>query len=62
MPWTKRPDVTIADALAFEEMLDEIAEQDRTARLRDAYMPRYHDLAFDRLPMTDALPREAHHD
>lgn len=37
MPWTKSPDVTAADILAFEEMLDQIAQADRAQRLREAY-------------------------
>lgn len=58
MPWTKRADVTAADVLAFEEMLDSIAEADRRNRLREAYrLP-----TFDPEPASQPQPWSAHHD
>lgn len=60
MPWTQRPDMTLADALAFEEMLDQLAQADRQARLREAYaFPIY---ALPMEPMSLPAPREDHHD
>ena len=77
MPWTNLPQFTAADAVALEEMLDQIAENDRRERLNAAHRPMllepldpsnyyrhpdYMEEGFDLIDCNAPVNREACHD